>query len=111
VTITAIHPLGIPVAEASMAFEILYSDEAVAELRAFRIYDRKAIIAAIEGILAVNPTLEGKAKVKRLKQPAPTQYRLRVDEFRIFYDVVGQTVLVIHVLSKETSIDYLRGQS
>ena len=69
------------------------------------------IIDQIEQVLAVNPTFESKAKVKRLREPAPTQYRLRVGERRVFYDVEGQAVFVIRVLTKEASIDYLRGQS
>ena len=94
-----------------MAFEILYSDEAVEDLRGLRRYDRAAVIDQVEQILAVNPTFESKAKVKRLREPAPTQYRLQVGEHRIFYDVEGQAVFVIRVLTKEASIDYLRGQS
>ena len=65
----------------------------------------------IEQVLLVNPTLESKARVKLLRQPAPTQYRLRVGEFRVFYDVVQETVLVIQILSKEEAIGYLGEQS
>jgi mRNA-degrading endonuclease RelE of RelBE toxin-antitoxin system len=49
--------------------------------------------------------------VKRLREPAPTQYRLRVGEFRVFYDVDQQTVLIVQILSKQDSIDYLGGAS
>lgn len=94
-----------------MAFEILYSDEAVDELKELRAFDRTAILDQIEEILAANPTLESKAKVKRLKEPAPSAYRLRVGDFRVFYDVEEQTVSVLRVLSKEASLEYLRGKS
>lgn len=52
-------------------------------------------------MLTANPTLVSKARVKRLRQPAPTQYRLRVGEFRILYDVEEQTVRIVLILSKE----------
>ena len=36
---------------------------------------------------------------------------LRVGEFRVFYDVEGEAVLIIHVLSKQDCHDYLGGSS
>ena len=94
-----------------MPFEVRYSDEAVEQLKKLRAYDRAAIMDQIEQVLMVNPTLESKARVKLLRQPAPTQYRLRVGEFRVFYDVIQETVLVIQILSKEEAIAYLGEQS
>jgi mRNA-degrading endonuclease RelE of RelBE toxin-antitoxin system len=72
---------------------------------------RPAILDQIEQVLRVNLMMESKARVKRLRQPAPTQYRLRVGEFRVFCDVDQETVLIIQVLSKQNSIDYLGGSS
>ena len=95
-----------------MPVEIVYSDEAVQDLKELRAFERSALFDQIEQVLAVNPTLESKAKVKRLKEPAPTQYRLRVGEYRVFYDVEEQAVVsVLRILSKEASLDYLRGES
>ena len=94
-----------------MTYEILYSDEAVEKLRSLRAFDRAAVLDGIERVLLVNPTQASKAKVKLLRQPAPTQYRLRVGEFRVFYDVLGQSVYVIQLLSKADSISYLEGSS
>ncbi|MGC8638665.1 MAG: type II toxin-antitoxin system RelE family toxin [Isosphaeraceae bacterium] len=48
-----------------------------------------------------------KARIKQLRDPAPTQYRLRVGEFRVFYDVAEEVVFIIQVLSKQDSLDYL----
>ena len=92
-----------------MAFEIFYSDEALEELKQLRGYDRAAILDQIERVLGVNPALTSEARVKRLREPAPTQYRLRVGDHRVFYDVEGQTVSIVRVLTKEASIHYLRG--
>lgn len=90
-----------------MNFDVCYSDEAVEKLRNLRAFDRAAILDEIDRVLAVNPTPESKARVKLLRQPAPTQYRLRVAEFRVFYDVTGQSVMVLQILSKAESISYL----
>lgn len=92
-----------------MPFELRYSEEAVNQLKALRAFDRAAVIDQIEKVLAVNPTLESKVGIKRLRQPAPTQYRLRVGEMRVFYDVDQDVVLIIQILSKQDSIGYLGG--
>jgi mRNA-degrading endonuclease RelE of RelBE toxin-antitoxin system len=63
----------------------------------------------IKLVLSVNPTLESKGRVKQLRQPAPTQFRLRVGEFRVFYDVEQPVVYVVQILSKKDSIAYLEG--
>ena len=60
-------------------------------------------------MLTVDPTVVSKSRIKRLREPAPTQYRLRVGEFRVFYDVEEEAVLIIQVLSKQDSIGYLGG--
>lgn len=94
-----------------MPYEIRYSREAIDQLKALRTFDRTAILDQIEQVLGVNPTTESKARIKRLREPAPTEYRLRVGEFRVFYDVDQDTVLVIQVLSKQDSLEYLGGPS
>ena len=92
-----------------MPYEIRYSNEAVEQLKKLKVFDRTAILDQIEQLLQVNPTLVSKSRVKQLRDPAPTQYRLRVGEFRVFYDVTEEAVLIIQVLSKQDSIDFLGG--
>jgi mRNA-degrading endonuclease RelE of RelBE toxin-antitoxin system len=94
-----------------VAFEIRYSDVAVEQLKKMRPFDRAAVLDQIEQVLIVNPTLVSKARVKELRQPAPTQFRLRVGEFRVFYNVDTEhnCVDVIQILSKEEAIGYLEG--
>jgi mRNA-degrading endonuclease RelE of RelBE toxin-antitoxin system len=68
-------------------------------------------IGKIEQVLSVNPTVVSKVRIKRLRELAPTQYRLRVGEFRVFYDVEEEAVLIIQILSKQDSQDDLGGSS
>jgi mRNA-degrading endonuclease RelE of RelBE toxin-antitoxin system len=70
-----------------MPYEVRYSDEAIEQLKGLRAFDRTAILDPIENVLGVNPTTESGARIKRLREPAPTRYRLRVGEFRVFSDV------------------------
>jgi mRNA interferase RelE/StbE len=74
-----------------MPYEVRYSSEAVEQLKKLRAFDQVAILDQMEQVLSINPTLESRSRVKRLREPAPTQYRLRVGEFRIFYDVEQET--------------------
>ncbi len=90
-----------------MTFQIRYSKESVEQLRKLRAHDRTEIRDHIEKLLTTNPTTSSKARIKRLRQPAPTEYRLRVRDFRVYYDVDQQTVYIIQILSKEDSISYL----
>jgi mRNA interferase RelE/StbE len=93
--------------ELRMPYEMQYSRTALQQLKRLRAFEHAAILEQIEKVLGVNPTLESKARVKRLQHPAPTQYRLRVGEFRVFYDVEAQTVHIVQILSKEDAIRYL----
>ncbi len=90
-----------------MPFEVQYSEEAVEQLKELRAFDRSTILDQIEMVISVNPTLESKARIKLLRQPAPTQYRLRVGEFRVFYNVVSEGVQVIQILGKEEAVRFL----
>jgi mRNA-degrading endonuclease RelE of RelBE toxin-antitoxin system len=92
-----------------MPYHLRYSPEALEALRSLRSVHRTAIVRAIEAVLTVNPTLESKARVKRMREPAPTQYRLRVGDFRVFYDVIEERVDIIRVLSKEDAGPYQEG--
>ena len=84
-----------------MRYAIRYSRDALTTLKRLRPHDRAAVLSSIDRVLTTNPTRESKARIKRLRQPAPTQYRLRVGDFRILYDVDGQTVKIALILSKE----------
>jgi len=92
-----------------MPYEIRYSNEAVEQLKKLRVFDRTAILDQIEQLLTVNPTIASKSRIEQLREPAPTQYRLRVGEFRVFDDVAEEAVFIIQVLSKQDSIDSLGG--
>jgi mRNA-degrading endonuclease RelE of RelBE toxin-antitoxin system len=57
------------------------------------------------------PSLESKAKIKKLTQPALSAYRLRVGEYRVFYDAdeVAKEVDIIRILEKPRAISVFTG--
>jgi mRNA interferase RelE/StbE len=89
-------------------FKVSIDPAALADLRSLRAFDRRAILNAIERILTTAPTRAGKSRIKRLRGLDSPQYRLRVGEFRAFYDVIGAEVYVMRVLTKSAVAAYLR---
>src|SRR4051812_13479736 len=83
-----------------MAFSVEIVEGAERDLERIRSFERSEIIKTILNLLTVNPTLESKSRIKRLRPPAPAQYRLRVGEFRVLYDVEDNTVVVLRVVTK-----------
>lgn len=55
---------------------------------------------AIERHLRVEPTKQSKSRIKRLRGVRRPQYRLRVEELRVFFDVVGERVEILAIVSK-----------
>jgi mRNA-degrading endonuclease RelE of RelBE toxin-antitoxin system len=90
-----------------VAFEVHLTGNAIRSLEKLRAFDRAAILDCIERVLRQHPEQEGHSRVKRLRQPAPAAFRLRVGEFRVFYDVAGATVMVVKVLHKRETGPYM----
>ena len=95
----------------AMAFEVRYSTKAATHLKKLRAVDRATILDEIEQVLTVNPSLTSKAKVKKLRQPAPTQFRLRVGELRVFYDI-NEEAKTVDVISnpQQRGLDSIPGE-
>ncbi|MGH9767422.1 MAG: type II toxin-antitoxin system RelE family toxin [Blastocatellia bacterium] len=70
-----------------MPYSVQFTPEAARQLRALRAFERVKIADRCPRILSVNPTLTSKARVKRLRDDVFPPYRLRVDDYLVFYDV------------------------
>lgn len=90
-----------------MRFEIVLAPEAIEDLRRFKANDRAAIKDALESHLRHEPTKTSRSRIKRLRGLARPQYRLRVDEVRVFYDVSGSTVEVLAIVAKSEAQSWL----
>jgi mRNA interferase RelE/StbE len=91
-----------------MRYEIVLSPEAVSDLRSLHASERKPIKEALEVHLRHEPAKTSRARIKRLRALSRPQFRLRVEDFRVFYDVVGSEVQVLAVVSKADAEDWLR---
>jgi mRNA-degrading endonuclease RelE of RelBE toxin-antitoxin system len=92
---------------ARMRYEIIFAPEAVQDFKRLSARDRSTVKDAIEKHLRYEPQKISKSRIKRLQGIRRPQYRLRVEEIRVFYDIVQATVEVLAVIPKSQAIEWL----
>jgi mRNA-degrading endonuclease RelE of RelBE toxin-antitoxin system len=90
--------------------EIILAPSAVRELGALRADVRGRVRDAIERHLRHEPTKVSRSRIKRLRGLDRPQYRLRVDEVRVFYDVEEGAVQVLAIVPKAQADAWLKTQ-
>jgi mRNA-degrading endonuclease RelE of RelBE toxin-antitoxin system len=93
-----------------MPFYIDIGEAALRELKKLRVYDRRLVVGEIEKQLTHQPTLETRNRKVLQFDPdlepdfahEPPIWELRIDEFRVFYDVseIAATVTIRAVRRK-----------
>ena len=61
----------------------------------------------MEAHLRFEPDKTSKSRIKRLRGMRKPQYRLRVGELRVFYDIRGGTVEVLAIVNKPDALAWL----
>jgi mRNA interferase RelE/StbE len=90
-----------------MKHEIILAPEAIQDLKRLSARNRSIVRSAMERHLRHDPERTSKSRIKRLRGISRPQYRLRVDEIRVFYDVVGQDVEVLAIVPKSKAAAWL----
>jgi len=90
-----------------MRYEIFFAPEAVEDFQALKANLRARVRDAIERHLRHAPTRTSRSRIKRLRGISRPQYRLRVDEIRIFYDVTEDQVQILAIVSKSEAEEWL----
>jgi mRNA-degrading endonuclease RelE of RelBE toxin-antitoxin system len=90
-----------------MRFAIVLAPEAVEDLRRLKANLRAAVREALETHLRHEPIRTSRSRIKRLRGLSRPQYRLRVDEVRVFYDVSGSTVEILAIVAKSEAESWL----
>ena len=88
-------------------YELRLSTNAEDDLRALDARHRASVITALRSHLEQEPQKTSKSRIKRLRALKLPQYRLRVGEIRIYYDVGGDFVMVYGIVLKHQSYDWL----
>jgi mRNA-degrading endonuclease RelE of RelBE toxin-antitoxin system len=90
-------------------FEIVFRPLAIKQLRKIKRYYAGIIVNAIERHLSEEPE-KTHGSIKRLRGRQDATFRLRVQNYRVFYDVAEDKVEIIQVLHKlETPSFYQEG--
>ncbi|MGH2359073.1 MAG: type II toxin-antitoxin system RelE family toxin [bacterium] len=90
-----------------MRYEVVLAPEAARAYRSLPVYRRAEVRDALERHLRHQPTRESKSRIKRLRGLSQPQYRLRVGEVRVFYDVTREAVEVLAVVTKAEAARWL----
>ena len=90
-----------------MSFAIVLAPEAVDDLKWLTANVRTTVRTALETHLRHEPEKTSRSRIKRLRGMLRPQYRLRVGEIRVFYDVSGTTVEVLAIVAKSEAESWL----
>ena len=90
-----------------MSFAIVLAREAVEDFKGLKANVRADVRSALEAHLRHEPTKLSRSRIKRLRSLRKPQYRLRVGEVRIFYDVTETTVEVLAIVTRSEAESWL----
>ena len=90
-----------------MRYDIILAPEAVEDLKGLDAHARAKVRDALEMHLRYEPAKVSKRRIKRLRGIGRPQYRLRVEENRVFYDVSGGTVEILAIVPKPQAASWL----
>ena len=90
-----------------MPFAIVLAPEAVEDLKKRKANIRADVRAALEAHLRHEPEKVSRSRIKRLRSLRQPQYRLRVGDVRVFYDVSGATVEILAIVAKSEAGQWL----
>jgi mRNA interferase RelE/StbE len=90
-----------------MYFAIVLAPEAVNDLKGLTANVRASVKAALETHLRHEPGKTSRSRIKRLRGLLRPQYRLRVGEVRVFYDISGTTVEILAIVAKSEAETWL----
>jgi len=92
---------------AIMRYEILLAPEAVEDFRSLKANARAEVRDAIERHLRYQPAETSGSRIKRLRGVSKPQFRLRVGDLRVFYDVDDGEVRVLAIVAKDEIQEWL----
>jgi mRNA-degrading endonuclease RelE of RelBE toxin-antitoxin system len=87
---------------------IVITTNAAEDFKSLDARRRAAVRDALKIHLTHEPTKESKSRIERLKDITTPQYRLRIDDLRVFYSVIGTDVIIQGIVSKEGANQWLK---
>ena len=90
-----------------MRYAIILAPEAAEDFQTLKANLRSTVREALETHLRHAPAKVSKSRIKRLRGLSRPQYRLRVGEIRVFYDVTDTTVEILAIVPKSEAKSWL----
>jgi len=90
--------------------DIVLAPEAVEDLKRLSARARAEVLDALETHLRHEPTKTSRSRIKRLRGLSRPQYRLRVSEVRVFYDVEAGRIEILAIVMKSDAAAWLAGE-
>jgi mRNA interferase RelE/StbE len=92
---------------ARMPYVIILAPEALEDLENLKANIRAKVREGLETHLRHEPAKTSRSRIKRLRKMSQPQYRLRIDDVRVFYDINGSTVEVLAIVLKSEATIWL----
>ena len=90
-----------------MRREIVYAPQAAEDEKRLRANERAKVRDKIKQHLRHDATKTSRSRIKRLRGLKQPQYRLRLDDIRIFYDVTEEAVEILAIIPKAEAAVWL----
>ena len=90
-----------------MPYAIILAPEAAEDLDDLKASLRAEVRAGLETHLRHEPGKTSRSRIKRLRKLSQPQYRLRIGDVRVFYDVSENNVEVLAIVSKSEAATWL----
>ena len=90
-----------------MRYDLIVAPDAARALRDLPARQRSEVRDALERHLQFEPRKTSRSRIKRLRGLSRPQYRLRVKDIRVFYDVSETTVEILAIIPKSEAQDWL----
>jgi mRNA-degrading endonuclease RelE of RelBE toxin-antitoxin system len=90
-----------------MPFAIVLAPQAVEDLGHLRANVRALVRTSLETHLRHEPRKTSRSRIKRLRGLARPQYRIRIGDVRVFYDVTDTTVEILAIIAKPEAASWL----
>lgn len=86
-------------------FQVTFSDQAMGELNRLPTLDQMTVVAAFSGLRA-GDLAKGGADLGRVRREGHVYHRLRVGDFRVYFEAQGDTLHAHFILHRNTFADF-----
>ena len=89
-------------------FKVRFSPSAQREIEGYEAEDALQLVKDVKRYLESSPLPFGKTRIKKLTGFIPPLYRLRSGDFRVYYRIVSEEVVILAITHKKDSEKFLK---